>query len=398
MGAKPAILLSLSVCLGIADAGATDLTSSEGVGTSELLVSACQAPGPHQTPHRQLAVYDFVNGRVQLAATMNAMDSPGVGFLDAKGKHLQVRKTTTQPSAGHDRIQLSTADSEAPSRVFDASKVRSWWPMSLSPDGKRMAVYESGRGLILGDSQHAHVIPSKWVVEGPLVWNSSSSQVAFYYALSDVDADLHVKRHGVAVADVKGSVRTLVNAESALPTPGSWTKELGPRWDRTGKYIYYTAGLPPEDPRRRDFPHGPFTPPSVACKANLATGESQVIALGELAGVWPDGRTVLLYPAPTAADSGLPGMRARTVDTQTGETSDLPRDIRYPRLSPSGRLVSCITPERAIRCYRTDPWQPVGRPVPAPGGMGTEEWARDFRWITVEDEAAFRRQFEADRE
>jgi len=160
-----------------------------------------------------------------------------------------------------------------------------------------------------------------------------------------------------------------------------------PGWGRSGRSLYYTAGLPPDDPQRESDAARALYPVTGTYRVNIETGGTEKIALGDFACVSPDEEYVLVYPAPKLDGEGKWVKGGAKVLLETKKVTYLPDDVRYPRISPSGKLAACLSRKGGVRCFQTADCKPYGRRVPKTG-FNIEEWFTDLRWIVVEQEGS----------
>ena len=337
---------------------------------------------------RQFVRCDFANGRQVVLQNSQWPSFPRVSLMDSHGRHLNVQPKDhgRKPQPRH--IILVSPAPGTPKRVFEEWQVEPYWPAALSPDGRKIVVFQFGRAIAIGDDTNLHVIPRKWESVRPFSWSPDSRQVAFYYAPTTFEDDVHIQQHGVALLTIEGKLRELVKVSEVAGTPDGGSKDVPPGWGRSGRFVYYTVGLPPDDPQRElpgwRSPGGFPYPPSATYRVDVETGKTERIGVGAFASVAPDESYVLLYPSPELKDDGSWRTRATAkVDLATKQVTYLPDAVRRPKISPSGRLVASAY--QGITCFTTKDWKPYGKPSPNPGSS-VEAWARNFRWITVDED------------
>jgi hypothetical protein len=263
---------------------------------------------------------------------------------------------------------------------------------SLSPDGKTIVAVTPSQGFAISDENGTRIVDTKWTTSGPYSWAPDIGRVAFYYTPSarlPYD-DVHVQKHGVALLTVGGELRAVVSVSDSFGTPDSSAKYVAPGWSPSGRYVYYTAGVAPDDPLRASEAVRVLRAVTVTCRVDVETGQVERLATGDFACVSPDGTYVLVYPCPKQAADGKWTTATAKIDLQTRELEYLPDGIDYPLMSPSGKLVAC-PPHRgnngAIRFFETSNWALYGKPVPGVGTMiGVDHWLTDFRWIVKDSD------------
>ncbi|NLX21822.1 MAG: hypothetical protein GXY55_09150 [Phycisphaerae bacterium] len=299
-------------------------------------------------------------------------------LLDSRGRRLLTLRSVGEDIHGAKPIQLVAAEPGAPARAFEELAVKGMWPAALSPDGARIVFFDyRTETVVLGDATSVHRI-STGVVTNPFRWSPDSKQVAFYYAQSYGEDDVHIQEHGVAVLSADGRLRELVKASDAVGTPDGYSKYLGPAWGNSGRFIYYSAGLPAGDQRAvlcRGMPS-----PAVTYRLSIDTGETEEIALGEFASVSPDETFILLYPSPRPTGATAP-IGTTKVDVKSREATFL-NGLAFPRISPSGKLVAAIAHD-GIQFFTTEDWKPHGKAIATPG-IRLQDWGADYRWIVIE--------------
>ncbi len=353
----------------------------------------------HRTTGWVLRRYDFATGKRVVLREADPVICGHMSLIDARGRYLQLREAQGDHKYLDRRVELAFPSPGTPTRVFEELEVTTSWFGALSPDGRKIVVSELDGTLAIGDDTRLHLIPGKWYLTRLFSWSPDSSKVAFYHPLSDYHDDVHIQKHGVAVLTVDGELREVLKASEAVGTPNGETKNLGPGWGRSGRFVYYSDGLPPEDPRRqlrawRGFGH-PY-PPAATYRVDLQTGRTERIGLGEFASVSPDETYIILEPVPRQKDDGSWALATAKVDLATKKVSYLPDAIKRPKISPSGKLVACPR-GGGIICYRTSDWKRHRQPVIVQTeakakkgifwGVCSETWGRDFRWIVVDKDA-----------
>jgi len=215
-------------------------------------------------------------------------------------------------------------------------------------------------------------------------WSPDSSRVAFYYAADSDDAN--VLQTGLVILDTKGQLRIVLKREDATPTPRTWAKYAPPVWDPTGRYLYFIDGVPAakKPPAVGHIIDGDYSPTAVY-RFDCETGASEFIADGALAGFLVKENSLLLWPVPKQKDDGKWTLFAAKFSLADKKLTPLPDKIRYPRLSPSGRLVAFRSGNQVI-LYRTDDWSQVGKAIDL--GCSEESWYADAHWITPKSMAA----------
>lgn len=305
-------------------------------------------------------------------------------LLDARGRALLELHAIGDLSRGG-RIGLTKSEPGAPTAVFETNEATSVWPSgAISPDGTRIVFFDHhAESLVIGDTTNAHRIPTQWIVTHPFSWRPDSKQVTFYYASGYDGDDLHIQNHGIATLSADGQLRELVKASDTAGTPDGMGKYMGPLWGPSGRFIYYTSGLPLDDPDRNSTAMKMIPGRSAAYRVQVDTGRTERIGLGELASVSPDERYVLLFCSPVPQEDGRWGVGTTKVDLETRKATYLPAGISYPKISPSGELMATLA-LGAIHFFDTKDWKPHGQPIPREPHVTPEEWGREYRWIVIE--------------
>jgi len=351
--------------------------------TEERFVTTTRLPGKDVV--RQLLWFDPATGREIVMDQTDSREFPDVSFMDSQGKHLKLhrhgRPSSTAP------VELQSPPAGAPVRVFQEPEVNDMRPAALSPDGRKIVFYNPSRqSLVIGDDTHVHKLRVEWTLTRPFSWNPDSSQVAFYYAPSLDADDFNIQQHGVALLTLDGKLRVLVKALEATGTPrNSAVKYVPVGWGRSGQYVYYTAGLAPDDHRRQSAAARVLYPPTATYRIDIYNDEIEMIGLGDFACVSPGEEYVLLCPSPKPASDDKWESGTTKVQIQTREVTYLPDEIRCPIISPSGRLVACYGRGPTIRFFETADWKPHGKPVSlSMHSLPSEDWIATFRWIVVD--------------
>ena len=357
----------------------------------ERLVSAESVTTKDRGVVRQLVRYDFATGKETVLQRSESRDLPRMAFIDSRGRHLSLRAKQDAANRARRWVELASPAPGTPKRVFEEWQVEPYWPAAVSPDGRKIVVFQFERAIAIGDDTNVHVIPRKWGGVRPFSWSPDSRQVAFYYAPTPFEDDVHIQQHGVAVLTIDGELRELVKPSEATGTPESTSKDTLVGWGRSQRFVYYTAGVPPDD-SARELPacriFHPFLP-TATYRVDIETGKSERIGLGEFCCVSPDETYVLLYPSPKPAKDGSWTVGTAKIDLGTKQVTYLPDAVRRPKISPSGKLVAC--PHREdIRCFRTADWKLYGTPVLTGWkfGVNVEDWGSKYRWITVDEDHA----------
>lgn len=340
---------------------------------------------------RQLIRMDPLTGKITvLMERKDSSHMPNVNLLDARGRHLGVNSMTL---AGEEqpRIVVVGAGDGEPIQVFRALRVPVYARMALSPDGLKLACFDLvtyPNRLMMEHNGKLHEVPTSWWMQGrPFSWNRDSTQVAFYYSDDLNDDDIHIQKHGLAVLSVEGVLRSLIPPDEKTKTPESTCKYIPPGWGRSGRYVYYTAALAPDDPDRA----GEAVRSLVAIRngthrIEVATGKIEKLGLGDFYCVSPNEEYVLMYPAARRTEDGKWKYGTSKVDLKSRKVTHLPANARSPILSPSGRLAACSPndPDYEVTFFKTDDWTPYGRPIQLnrkrPLLCG-EAWISHCRWI-----------------
>jgi len=356
--------------------------AERGRGSEERFIATVRLPGVEVV--RELHHFDPSTGEVVVLDRSGSREFPDVRFMDQQGRHLALRRREAEmPLAG--RIELD-GQRPGPHRVFAEPEVDRMEPAALSPDGKSIVFFHAPKNLlVIGDDKEIHRVATDWALARPFSWSPDSSQVAFYYAPSSWEDDFNIQQHGVAVLSLNGKLRELVKPSEATATPtNSCAKDVPPGWGRTGEYLYYTGGLKRDDPAwQYDCPTYCHSP-TATWRVNIKTGQVERIGMGTFACVSPDEEYVLIYPSPKPAADGKWVIGTTMVRLATRELTYLSDEIVFPRISPSGKLVACFSPEQEIRLFTTSDWRQHGKAIPLPEGVPLESWTTSFRWVVME--------------
>ena len=343
-------------------------------------------------PVRQLIRMDPLTGKITvLLEKKGSAYLPNVNLMDVRGKHLGVKSVRTGTVS---RIEPDEPRPGEPQRLFRETELRAHVPMALSPDGRKLAAVDGiNRRLVVDNNDKVHSAPLRWCVsEKPLAWNHDSTQVAFYYSDDLNDDDIHIQKHGVAVLSVEGVLRSLIPPDEKTRTPESTAKYIPPGWGRSGRYVYYTAALAPDDPDRA----GEAVRSLVAIRngtyrIEVATGKIEKLGLGDFYCVSTNEDYLLMYPAPRRTEDGKWKCGTSKVDLKTKAVTELPSEVWTPILSPSGRYVACMPSNTndAVTFFRTDDWKSYGKPVQLSRDrplLCGDAWINHCRWIVPDGE------------
>lgn len=357
--------------------------ASQPCGTDEQFVTTTRLPGKDVV--RELLRFDAAAGTQVVLVRSSSWGFPSISFLDARGRHLglcrQGQPSSTAP------VELKSPQAGDPVRVFREPEVHDMRPAALSPDGKKIVFYNPSKQLlVIGNNTTVHKIHTNWAITRPFSWSPDSRQVAFYYASSWDADDFNIQEHGVALLTLDGRIRVLAEASSATGTPRSPAAKYVPLgWGQSGQAVYYTAGLTPDDPQRQSPATKALVPPTATNRIDISSGQSERIGLGDFACVSPDEEYVLIYPSPKPVGHDKWARCTTKVLIRTREATYLPDEILLPRISPSGRLVASFGYGPTIRFFTTADWKPCGNSVPVSRrSIEIEDWAANFRWITVD--------------
>jgi len=269
-------------------------------------------------------------------------------------------------------------------RMFEDAKIKGLSSASLSPDSRKLVVFDFlQKILVIGNSSLSHRVPiAQCPWDNSFCWNPDSTTVAFYYNDCSEGGDVSILKNGLAVLSVDGRFREVVPLSKAVPTPRLFAKFVPPEWDPSGEFIYYTNGVLQEDaPPTPERSVSAEYSPAATYRVNVNTGASEFIAHGAFADMSPDGKYLLLYPCPKPAPEGKWTLAAAKVDMGTRQITYLPDEVRWPKISPSGKLVACLD-RKNILFFQTSDWKTYGKPFPR--GTDAEIWAKAFRWIVVD--------------
>ena len=345
---------------------------------------------------RRLIRMDPLTGKT--AVLMEQRDSshmPNINLLDAHGRHLGV-KSVTLVGEEQPRIVVDGAGKGEPVQVFRALRVPVYARIALSPDGRKLACVDlvsEPRQLVMENDGQLRAVPTSWwVQERPFSWNHDSTQVAFYYSNDLNDDDMHIQKHGLAILSAEGTLRSLIAPDEKTKTPESTAKWTPPGWGRSGRYVYYTAALAPDDPDQKDAAIPYVTSPTAAFRIEVATGKIEKLGLGEFCSVSPAEDYIITCPAPRPIEGGKRKCGTSKIDLRTKAVTYLPNGTFYPIISPSGRLAACEPGrDETVVFFDTHDWKPYGKPVQlnrdTPLIYG-EAWTRGCRWIVPDSDKA----------
>ncbi len=324
-------------------------------------------------------------------------------LLDRSGQLVAVKRVG-KPSREGPRTVAGGPASEVPFKLFEKfipNTQVSLDTLTVSPDGRWLVadyrsppVLPGGRGgskriLAIGDRSTVIEVVHRWYLCRPLSWSPDSTRVAFYYVTNPNHDDLYIQKHGVAVLTTQGALQVILPAEEAAGTPSLFdAKDIPVGWSQSGRFLYYTDGIP--TPPGEEY----YEPLSATYRYDFETQHISQVASGTFLDVAPNDAYVLTrlqirqdnHPATVTAQTML----------ATGEVRHLPKELVFPRVSPSGkfavdwvRAFGKVAPppdaKRDLQFYRTSDWQPIGEPIPAGGTYtGLNIWFRNFRWITLD--------------
>ncbi|NLX20817.1 MAG: hypothetical protein GXY55_03975 [Phycisphaerae bacterium] len=324
-------------------------------------------------------------------------------LLDRSGQLVAVKRVG-KPSREGPRTVAGGPASEVPFKLFEKfipNTQVSLDTLTVSPDGRWLVadyrsppVLPGGRGgskriLAIGDRSTVIEVVHRWYLCRPLSWSPDSARVAFYYVTDPNHDDRYIQKHGVAVLTTQGALQVILPAEEAAGTPSLFdAKDIPVGWSQSGRFLYYTDGIP--TPPGEEY----YEPLSATYRYDFETQHISQVASGTFLDVAPNDAYVLTrlqirqdnHPATVTAQTML----------ATGEVRHLPKELVFPRVSPSGkfavdwvRAFGKVAPppdaKRDLQFYRTSDWQPIGEPIPAGGTYtGLNIWFRNFRWITLD--------------
>lgn len=305
-------------------------------------------------------------------------------LLDQRGEMLQIGEKTDEQ--GRRTWQVITSPSDLPRLLSQAAPNQAITKGSFSPDGRSLVVsdwFHERVSICNGKTTHT-VQLDRWMVSPfAFSWSPDSRRVAFYYAADSDDAN--VLQTGLVILDTEGQLRIVLKQEDATPTPRTWAKYAPPVWDPTGRYLYFIDGVPAaKDPPAAGRVINDDYSPSAVYRFDCETGTSEFITDGALAGLLAKENSLLLWPVPKQKEGGKWTLFAAKFSLADKKLTPLPDKIRHPRLSPSGRLVACISGGQVILC-RTDDWSQIGKGIEF---AWSPKWLTEVHWIAAEGTAA----------
>lgn len=254
--------------------------------------------------------------------------------------------------------------------------------LSLSPNAKMLVGYNPlKREIVLISDSVVKAYPASGSVCSPFSWSPDSSRAAFYYSTPPAEED--VQGHGVAIVSLDGGLQVLCEPQEETATPYSGAKEVRIGWSAAGTSVYISEGRLPADAPTDIYYRRRFRRRVVTVRIEVASKQKVEIADGEFSDVAPDESYVLVQRT-SGRIGGDMFTRCFVRDLRSDAEHHLAEGLRYPKISPSGRLAACLKTAESIVCLRTSDWQPVGSPVSnAAARIPTNKWATEFRWITA---------------
>ena len=378
------ILLSGGI---VPSAFAADAQSAPAADVQEWFVGVQEVS--FKPPVRQLIRMDPLAGKTTvLLEKKDAPHMPNVSLLDARGKHLGVKSVMLGTWA---RVETDEPRDGEPRRVFRETAMRAHVPMALSPDGRKLVCWDlMSRQVKMENGGELHATSTPLWVERPFSWNHDSTQAAFYYSANQTDDDVHIQKHGLAILSAEGVFRSLIPPDEKTKTPESTAKWTPPGWGRSGRCIYYTAGLAPDDPDRESTAIKYMMSATAAFRIEVATGKIEKLGLGDFCSVSPAEDYVLTCPAPRPAEDGKWKCGTSRIDLRTKAVTHLADGVFYPIISPSGRLAACEPGHgETVVFLDTHDWKPHGKPVQLSRDtpfVSGEAWTGACRWIVPDGE------------
>jgi len=255
---------------------------------------------------------------------------------------------------------------------------------SFSPDEKALVVsdcFDDRVSLCNGKTTHTVRLDGWTAYPFAFAWSPDSSRVAFCYA-SDGENDSWILRNGLVILNTDGKLTVVLKQEDATGTRRLWAKYVPPAWDPSGRYLYYINGVPADKnpPAAGEYVDGVYSP-SAVYRFDCQAGASEFVTDGALAGFLVKENSLLLWPVPKQKEDGKWTTFAAKFSLADKKLTPLPDKIRYPRLSPSGWLVTCKGGGK-VKYYRTHDWSEFGKAIDC--DTDPEFWYTEFHWIVPE--------------
>lgn len=309
-------------------------------------------------------------------------------LIDLQGRPVDLCGPFSGEDSPGERWRVRSADKSAIAALCEDVPIMRVSLVGLSPDGKKAIVFDdSNCSWAIHDGSGTRSLPTGHLAFGTVAWSPDATQVAYYFnGLHDCGDEPGVFKQGLAVLTIDGNLKELVPMSQAIETPWLFAKYSPPAWDPSGRFIYYTNGISsdPSIPAGRKVIEHVYSP-SAVYRIDLQTGSSEFITEGALCGLLTKENSLLLWPVPKQGADGKWTTFAAKFGLADKKLTLLPDKIRFPRLSPSGRLVACTSGSQSA-IYRTDDWSLVGRPTTS--GCDGEVWYLHTRWIVPEESTA----------